>query len=729
VNRRKFLELVTAAAVVAADQVRLPALAAGTPTKKASAASTRGTASESNPLLEAWPGPYGGLPPFSSVKPRMFPAAFRASMAECRAEIERIANQRARPTFANTLAPLEAAGRTFARVMSVFDIFTSTANTPAIQSIDRTWKPRLAAFDDEIVQNARLFRRIEAVYEARERNGLTSEQQRLAWVYHNRFVRSGARLDAAQKRELSKINQKLATLYTRFRQNQLADEENQMLVLTAADELAGLPQWLIDAAAASAKEKKRPDTWVIVNTRSAMEPFLTYASRRDLREKAFRLWVHRGDTPGPHDNNPLVTEILALRAKRAKLLGHATYAHWSVDSGMAKTPQQAMDLMMKVWPAAVARAREEVVDMQAVADAEGGGVKIEPWDYRYYAEKVRKAKYDLDESEIKPYLQLEKMREAMFWASTKLFGLHYKELHGIATIHPDVRVFEVSGPSGDVVGTWYFDPYARAGKSSGAWMNEYRTQEAFEKPVLPIVSNNANFVKGAPGAPVLISWDDAETLFHEFGHALHGLSSKVHYPTLSGTNVPRDFVEFPSQLNEHWLSTPEVLSRFALHCETGKPMSAALVERIRRAHTFNQGFATVEYLASAIVDMQLHLAGETPVEPRRFEQESLVALGMPKEIVMRHRIPHFGHIFSDDGYAAGYYSYLWAEVLDHDAFRAFTEAGGPYDQKVAKRYHDDVLQVGNTVDPAVAYRRFRGKAPSIEPLLEYRGFAKKTEKS
>lgn len=707
-NRRKFLGLLGAAAAVGA----LPNM------KGASAAPMKDAP---NPLLSPWTGPYGGLPPFDKIRPKMFPAAFKAAMAEYRAEIAHIADNPARPTFANTLAALENAGRTYGRVLGLFHIFTSSANTAAVQAIDRTWQPKLAAFDDEIVQNLKLFARIEAVYEAREKSNLTPEQQRLAWVMYTRFVRSGAKLSPADKKILSGYNQKLASLYTRFRQNQLADEENLMFVLETRDDLKGLPDWLVAAAAESAKEKKKPGVWVIMNTRSAMEPFLTYSERRDLREKAFRLWVSRGDNEGAHDNKPLVTEILQLRAKRAKLLGFATYAHWSLDDGMAKTPERAMDLMMKVWPAAVARAREEVVDMQALADKDGAGVTIEAWDYRYYAEKVRKAKYDLDEAEIKPYLQLEKMREAMFWASTQLFGYTYKELQGIPGIHKDQRVFEVSGPNG-VLGLFYFDPYARAGKSSGAWMSDYRAQESFIKPVMPIISNNSNFVKGAPGAPILVSWDDAETLFHEFGHALHGLSSQVHYPTLSGTSVPRDFVEFPSQINEHWLSTPEVLSRFALHCETGKPMPAELVERIRKAATFNQGFATVEFLASAIVDMKLHLAGDVVIEPRIFEQEALAALGMPKEIVMRHRIPHFGHVFSDDGYAAGYYAYLWAEVLDHDAFQAFKDAGGPYDKAVAKRYHDDILKVGNTIDPAVAYRNFRGHDPSIEPLLRYRGF-------
>jgi peptidyl-dipeptidase Dcp len=678
--------------------------------------------SDENPLLADWSGPYGGVPPFDRIEVEMFPSAFEASMNAYRTEVHGIADNPAPPTFENTLAALEDAGRAYGRVTSIFDVYTSTMNDKTVQKIDREWRPKMAAFSDEITQNEKLFRRIEAIYEAREKSGLSPEQQRLAWYYHTRFVREGARLGPDDKGVLSKYNQRLAELYAKFSQNQLHDEESYMLVLENEKDLAGLPGWLREAAAQSAKEKKLAGRWVVMNTRSAMEPFLTYADRRDLREKAWRLWIKRGDNPGEHDNNPVVVEILRLRAKRAKLLGYETYAHWRVQDEMAKTPERAMDLMMKVWPAAVARVRQEVADMQAVADNEGAKLTIEPWDYRYYAEKVRKAKYDIDENEIKPYLQLEKIRDAVFWASGQLYGYQYREVHGLPTVKPDVRTWEVSDADGKVIGVWYWDPYARDGKSSGAWMNEYREQERFRKPILTIVSNNSNFVKAAPGAPVLISWDDADTTFHEFGHAIHGLSSSVSYPSLSGTNVARDYVEFPSQLNEHWLSTPEVLKRFAIHYKSGQPMSPELVARIHRASTFNQGFATVEYLASGIVDMKLHLAGDVPIDPHRFEQETLAAIGMPKEIVMRHRIPHFGHIFSDDGYAAGYYSYIWSEVLDHDAYQAFLEAGGPYDKAVAKRLHDCVLKVGNTVDPAVAYRNFRGKDPSIEPLLRYRGF-------
>jgi peptidyl-dipeptidase Dcp len=422
------------------------------------------------------------------------------------------------------------------------------------------------------------------------------------------------------------------------------------------------------------------------------------------------------------DHKAIITEILALRAEKATLLGFPTFAHWITDDQMAKTPDAAMDLMMKVWAPAKARVAEEVAAMQAIADVEAPGTKIEAWDYRYYAEKVRKAKYDLDDAEIKPYLRLEKLREGMFWAAGQLYGFEFVPVTDLTVAQPDIRVFEVRR-DGRQVGLWYFDPYARPGKSSGAWMNEYRPQERFAGEITPIVSNNANFVKAPPGEPILVSWDDAVTMFHEFGHALHGLNSNVAYPTLAGTRVARDFVEFPSQLNERWLPTHQVLTRFALHYRTGEPMPDALVAKIKRAHTFNKGFDTVEYLASAIVDMKAHLAGATPIEPHAFEAATLDEIGMPREIVMRHRMPHFGHIFADDGYAAGYYDYIWADTLTADAAEAFAEApGGFYDQPTARRLHDSIMSVGNTIDAAEAFRRFRGRDVTIDALMRDRGF-------
>jgi peptidyl-dipeptidase Dcp len=597
-------------------------------------------------------------------------------------------------------------------------------NGPEFQAVEREMAPRLAAFNDQITQNEKLFRRIDAVYNSPDKASLTPEQQRLTWVYYNNFVRAGAKLDAASKKRVAEINEELANQFTTFSQNVLADETDQFLVIDKESDLAGLPQSLRDAAASAANDKGHPGKWVITNTRSSVDPFLTYSDRRDLREKAWRMFVDRGDMGGKTDNNATITEILRLRAERAKLLGYATHAHWRVENTMAKTPERTMELMEAVWKPAVARVHEEVADMQKLANKEGAKLTIEPWDYRYYAEKVRKARYDLDQNEVKPYLQLEKLREGMFWVAGELFGFHFTPVTNVPVYHPDVRVWEVTDKSsGRLIGLWFFDPYARPGKQSGAWMNAYRNQERFDHDITTIVSNNANFVKGQPGEPVLISWDDASTLFHEFGHALHGLSSNVNYPTLSGTNVVRDYVEFPSQLLEHWLSTPEVLQHYAVHYKTGKPLPQKLVDRIERASKFNEGFSTVEYLSSAIVDMKMHLAGDQRIDPDQFERETLAELGMPKEIVMRHRTPQFMHVFSGDGYSAGYYSYLWSDVLTADAFGAFTEAGGPYDPAVAQRLRQNIFTVGNTIDPAEGYRAFRGRDPKVEALMVKRGFA------
>jgi peptidyl-dipeptidase Dcp len=475
---------------------------------------------------------------------------------------------------------------------------------------------------------------------------------------------------------------------------------------------------------AAAEAKGQKGKWLFTNTRSSMEPFIVYAARRDLREKGWRMWIMRGDNPGAHDNKPVIAEILQLRAERATLLGFPTHAHWILDNNMARTPDAAMALMTKVWKAAVARAREEIAEMQAMADREGAGIKIEPWDYRYYAQRVRKATYDLDQTEVSQYLQLDKIRDAMFWVADALFGMEFARIDGVPVYHPDVSVYEVRR-DGKRIGLWYFDPYARAGKNSGAWMNQYRTQERYRADVTPIVSNNANFVQGKPGKPVLISWDDAVTMFHEFGHGLHGLNSNVSYPTLAGTSVKRDFVEFPSQLNEHWLATPEVLNRFALHHQTGKPIPAELVAKIQKAKNFGQGFATGEYLAGAIYDMKIHLAAtkDEKIDAGAFEKQTMAEIGCPREIVMRHRPTQFNHIFSSDGYSAGYYVYMWADTLTEDTFEAFMEGGGPYDKSVAKRYHDTVLSVGNSVPPDEAFRRFRGRDVDTDALMRERGFA------
>jgi peptidyl-dipeptidase Dcp len=681
------------------------------------------TTAVSNPLLADWTGPYGGVPPFDQVRVEHFKPALEAAMAENLAEIDRIANNPAPPTFENTIAAMERAGRTLDRVGTAYGVWSSTMNTPDFQAVEREMAPRLAAFNTQITQNEPLFRRIEAVYNSPERTSLTPEQQRLAWYHWNTFVRAGARLDPAAKARIAEINQQLAGLYTRFSQNVLADETNQFLVLESETDLAGLPQSVRDGARAAAERKNMPGKWVITNTRSSVDPFLTYAARRDLREKAWRMFVDRGDMGGETDNNAIIPQILQLRAERAKLLGYPTHAHWRLENAMARTPERAMELMEGIWPAAVARVREEVADMQAVANRERANITIEPWDYRFYAEKVRADKYDLDQNVVKEYLQLEKLREGMFWAAGELFGFNFSQVTNVPVYHPDVRVWEVTDRgTGRHIGLWYFDPYAREGKRSGAWMNAYRSQERFDQEVTTIVSNNSNFLKGNPGEPVLISWDDAETLFHEFGHALHGLASNVNYPTLAGTAVARDYVEFPSQLLEHWLSTPEVLQRFAVHYRTGEPIPQDLVEKIERASTFNQGFQTVEYLASALVDMKLHLAGDRPIDADAFERQTLAEIGMPREIVMRHRTPHFLHVFSSDGYSAGYYSYLWSDVLTADAAEAFTEGGGFYDPAVAARLRNNVFAVGNTIDPAEGYRAFRGRDPQVSALMRKRGF-------
>ena len=705
-QRRTFL-LASAAAAATTSLLSVTSLSAAKPHEM--------------PLLAPWKGPHGGAPAFAKVKIADFKPALLEGIERNRAEIAKITANKAPPSFENTIAAFEDAGRPFGRAATIFYIYVSSMNDKEMQAVEKEMSPVLAAFNDEVIQNAALFARIKAIYQTREAAELSPEQQRLVWVLYRRFARQGAALGDADKARLADLNQQLARLYTAFSQNELADEEDHWLTLEES-ELDGLPEWLRASAAAAAKEKKQNGKFLFANTRSAIEPFLTYSTRRDLRGKAFRMWTSRGDNGDAHDNNATITQILQLRAEKAKLLGYPTFAHWITDYQMAKTPGAAMDLMMKVWAPATARVREEVADMQKIADAEGTGIKIAPWDYRFYAEKVRKAKYDLDESEIKPYLQLEKIREGMFWAAGQLYGLEFVQVHDLPVFHKDIRVFDVRR-AGKHMGLWYFDPYARAGKQSGAWESPWLTQERFRCEITPIISNNTNFVPGAPGKPILISWDDAATMFHEFGHALHGLNSNVTYPTLSGTSVVRDFVEFPSQLNEHWLPTKEVLSRFALHHKTGKPMPDTLVAKIKKAHTFNQGFATVEYLASAIIDMKAHLAGAAKIDPHNFEAATLKEIGMPEEIVMRHRMPHFGHIFDSEGYAAGYYDYLWADTLVADAAEAFEEApGGYYDKALAKKLYDCIISRGNTVDAGDTYREFRGRDATIDALMRDRGF-------
>ena len=688
-------------------------------------AMTLQTVAAATPLNLPWAGPYGGVPPFDRARVVDFAPAVEQAMAEQLVAIDRIAADPAPPTFANTIAAAERAGRPLDRVLTVYGVFCSSLSDEPLQAVERDLAPKLAAFQDRIVQNAGFFRRVAAVHESADEAGLEAEERRAAKVLFTNLVLAGARLAPEEQAELASINEQLASLHTTFAQHVLAEESGQAIVLDDEADLAGLPEVARRAAAEAAEERGRAGSWAIPNTRSSVEPFLTFSERRDLRERVWRMFVDRGDRGNDTDTKQLVTRILALRGRRAKLLGFPSHAHWRLEDSMAKTPERAIELMEAVWRPAVRRVREEVVDMQAIADAEHAGIRIAPWDYRFYAEKVRQARYDLDEAEVTPYLQLDRLREGMFFVAERLFGLSFAPVTdgSVPVFHPDVRVWEVRRPDGRTAGLWYFDPYARAGKKSGAWMSDYRPQERLDGPVIPIVSNNCNFVKPPPGEPALVSWDDATTLFHEFGHALHGLCSDVTLPSLAGTRVARDYVELPSQLLEHWLSTPEVLGRFAVHCRTGEPIPAELVDRIRRAETFNAGFRTVEFLASAIVDMRLHLAGAEPIDPAAFERTTLEAIGMPAEIVMRHRIPHFSHIFADDGYSAGYYSYLWADTLTADAWEAFTEAGGPWDEAVAERLRRHVLSAGNSIPPEEGYRGFRGRDATIDALMRKRGFA------
>lgn len=679
-----------------------------------------------NVLLDTWQGPYGGVPPWDQVDVSTLAATLTQGIDMAMAETNLIADNPAAPTFNNTILPLEKSGAALTRAARIFGVHAGNLNVGIISDIQKEMSPKFAAFNDSVTQNAALFSRIKTVHE--NMGDLNTEQTRLVDDYYQNFVRGGANLDVEAKAEMSKLNSRLASLTTQFGQNVLDDEQGYVTYISDEADLSGLPDWLISSMANAAQTRDKGGQWAITNTRSSMDPFLTYSDNRALRENVWNTYYNRGDNGDEHDNNDIISEILQIRAKRANLLGYKTHAHWKLENQMARTPEAAIALMEKIWPHAIGRAREEVADMQAVADAEGAKLKIKPWDYRYYAEKVRKDKYDLDFNEVKPYLQLEKLREGMFWAAGELYGFQFEQINDVPVYHEDVRVWEVTNADGGHVGLWYFDPYARVGKRSGAWMNAYRTQEKMDpaNPVAIIVSNNSNFVKGAPGEAVLISWSDAETMFHEFGHALHGLNSDVTYPTLSGTSVSRDYVEFPSQLNEHWLTTPEVLNTFIVHYETGEPIPKALLEKIEKAATFNQGFSTTEYLASALIDMKLHMAGGDPIDADKFERETLAALDMPEEIVMRHRTPHFGHIFAG-GYHAGYYSYLWADTLTADVAEAFKEAGSFYDKDTAAALQKYIMSVGNTVDPAEGFRAFRGRDVEVDALMRDRGFAPKTE--
>ncbi len=683
---------------------------------------------QDNVLLQEWTGPYGGVPAFDEMDLADLKPALEAGMAEQLAEIDAIAANEEPATFDNTILAMERSGRTLSRVFSYWGIWSSNRSTPEFREIQQEMAPVLSEFNSKITQNEALFERIRAVYEGDEMKSLRPDQQRLVELIYDGFARNGATLDGEAKERYAEINQRLAELHTRFANNVLADEENYVLYLEE-DQLGGLPQSFVQAAAAAAAERGHEGKYAVTNTRSSMDPFLTYSDERDLREKVWRTYYSRGDNGDEYDNNAIIAEILKLRDERVALLGYDNYAQWRLENRMAKTPERALELLETVWPAAVARVEEEVADMQAIADAEGEEITIQPWDYRYYAEKVRQAKYDLDSDEVKQYLQLDKLREAMFFVAGELFDFAFTPLAQdsedggtVPVFHPDVRVWEVTRKSnGEHVGLWYLDPYARQGKRSGAWATSYRSHETFDGKKNVLASNNSNFIKAAPGEPVLISWDDAETLFHEFGHALHYLSSSVAYPTLNGG--VRDYTEFQSQLLERWLTTDQVIDNFLVHHETGEPIPDELVAKIEKAATFNQGFATTEYLASALMDLRYHTIDPEGIDADAFERQELAELGMPDELPMRHRSPHFGHIFSGEGYSAGYYGYMWADVLTADAAEAFAEApGGFYDKELAQKLVDHLFAVRNAVDPADAYRAFRGRDARMEALMRDRGF-------
>ncbi|MBC7986924.1 MAG: M3 family metallopeptidase, partial [Sphingomonadaceae bacterium] len=673
-----------------------------------------------NALSVEWQGPFQGVPPWDRMSPELFPAALEAAMAELEAEVRAVSDNPEPATFANTNERIELAGQALNRVTSMFGVATDNISNEAYQALEREWSPRLAGFYQRMALDPALIARYRTVYEGRESTGLTPEQLRLAERDYENLLRQGALLQGAERERLTAITTELATLYADFGAKLLADE-NTHILLDGEDDLAGLPESFV-ASLRAAAEERGVQGWAVVNTRSSAQPFLQYSTRRDLREAVWRAFTNRGDNGDANDTNAGIAQILALRAERARLLGYPTHAHWRMDDTMAEDPARAEALMMRVWPAAVARVREEVADMQAIADQEGAGITIAPWDYLFYSEKVRRARYNIDENEIKPYLQLDNMVRAMFYAANRLYDLQFTENTGAVPVFaPEVRTFAVTNSrTGEDVGLFYLDNFARTGKRSGAWMTTYRSQQSLGGEQNVLASNNNNFTPAPAGESTLISLDDARTLFHEFGHGIHYLLQDVHYPGLA--NVPRDFVEYPSQVNENWVLTPDILNQFARHVETGEPMPQALVDRITESDKFNQGYATVEYLASAIVDMRLHNRAEAITDPDAFERETLAEIGMPAEIVMRHRLPQFGHLFSSDAYSAGYYSYLWSETMDADTWEAFVESGDVWNREIADRFRETLLSTGNVTDRAEAYRQFRGRDPDVDALLRKRGF-------
>jgi len=678
-------------------------------------------AEHQNPLLQTWATPFAA-PPFGEVEVEHFKPAFEQAMALHREEVAAISGDAAEPSFDNTIAALERSGQALDQVASVFFNLAGADTNDAIQGIQRDIAPVLARHANDISLNERLFARVDALWQGREALGLGAEEARVLERYHTRFVRAGAGLDPDDKTRLGEIHERLATLGTAFGHNVLADEKDFVLVLEGEADLAGLPDFVRRAAAQAAADRGLDGKHAITMSRSSIEPFLQFSERRDLREKAFQAWTGRGENAGGGDNRPIISEMLTLRSERAKLLGYETFAEYRLADTMAKSPEAVWQLLDTVWEPARERAAAEARELQEVAAARGENFEIAPWDWRHFSEAVRKRRFDLDGTELKPYLPLDKMIEAAFYTAGRLFGLSFSERRDVPTYHPDVRAFEVSDADGRHIGLFFGDYFARQSKRSGAWNSSYRDQHKLDGEVRPIVVNVMNFSKPPAGEPALLSFDDARTLFHEFGHALHSLLSDVTYPLISGTHVTRDFVELPSQLFEHWLEQPEILRRFAHHAETGEPIPEVLLDKVLAARTFNQGWATVEYTASAMVDLDIHcLAEPDGADVVDLERQTLERISMPDEIAMRHRTPHFAHIFSGDHYAAGYYSYLWSEVLDADAFAAFEETGDIFHPETAERLREFVLSAGNLEDPAEAYRNFRGRLPTTEALLRKRG--------
>ena len=680
-----------------------------------------------NPLLKDWKTPFKA-PPFPEFRPEHFRPAFDAALAEHDAEIATITASGESPSFANTVDAMELGGEKLRRVSAVFFGLSGAHTNEDLEKIERDIAPILAKHRSAIFQNEALFRRVDALKARETELGLSKEQSRVLERLHLAFVRNGAALSPEKKKRLAEITERLATLGTQFGQNVLADERAYALILEGEADLTGLPQSMREAAAAAAEERGMKGKYAITLSRSSIEPFLQFSTRRDLRETAFKAWIARGENRGATDNAAIIAEMVKLRIERAHLLGYETYAAYRLDDTMAKTPEAALGLLQSVWRPAREKALREADALQRLIQAEGGNFKLAPWDWRYYAEKRRLAEFDFDEGGIELYLQLDNMIAAAFDTANRLFGLKFARRNDIPLYHPNVRAWEVTDAEGRHVGLFLGDYFARTSKRSGAWMSTFRSQEKLAGDIRPLVYNVMNFSKPGGSAPALVSFEDARTLFHEFGHALHALLSDVTYRSIAGTNVATDFVEFPSQLYEHWLEEPEVLRRFALHYKTGEPMPEALLEKLKAARTFNQGFATVEYVSSALVDLDFHRLSELDeLDVAAFERESLEKIGMPDAIVMRHRPPHFAHVFSGDGYAAGYYSYLWSEVLDADGFAAFKEAGNIFDKDTAKRLKEFVYSAGYLREPAEAYMRFRGRMPDPEALLKKRGLVEGDE--